>query len=208
MLHPALLAELSSLAADTDRSGLWPQRQWETLAECGFLERTLSARQDDDAAQAELQADYIELAAACLATAFVLTQFHGAAYRLQRSANAELWCEWMPQLANGTAFASLGISHLTTSGQHLRKPAVIVREVSANELVLDGTIPWVTGASQAQVIVTGGTFADGQQTLIALRTHLPGVRVLPAEQLLALQGSFTASVELREVRVSRADLLA
>jgi alkylation response protein AidB-like acyl-CoA dehydrogenase len=74
--------------------------------------------------------------------------------------------------------------------------------------VLDGSIPWVTGASQADYIVIGAILDTGIQVLAVLSSKLSGVHVQPPLDLMALQGSLTAEVRLERVKLDRRWLLA
>ncbi len=80
----------------------------------------------------------------------------------------------MPGLADGSHFATVGISHLTTSRRHLAKPVLAATE-AAEGFVLEGFSPWVTGAAHAETVVMGATLEDGRQILVALPTTLEGV---------------------------------
>jgi alkylation response protein AidB-like acyl-CoA dehydrogenase len=109
-------------------------------------------------------------------------------------------------LSRGEKFATVGLSHLTTSGQHVA-PAVFA-ETAGEEFVITGTIPWVTGAAHADHIVMGATLPDHNQILAIMPMHLPGVVVGQPLQLAALQGSMTAQVRCQQVRLGRQWLLA
>jgi alkylation response protein AidB-like acyl-CoA dehydrogenase len=78
---------------------------------------------------------------------------------------------------------------------------------AGDDFVLEGTVPWVTGASAADHIVTGGTLADGRQVLLAVPVALAGVERREPMQLLALSASRTATLVLNEVRVPKRNLL-
>ncbi len=149
----------------------------------------------------------MRLAAACLTTTFVLTQRNGACQRIAGSSNEVLRSDLLPRLARGEIFATVGISHLTTSRQHWRQPAVKVGQTPAG-LRFDGEVPWVTGAACADFIVTGGTLGDGRQVLAAIPTNLAGVRVGPPAKLLALGASQTSSVRLDDVLLDERWLIA
>ncbi len=151
---------------------------------------------------------YHSLARACLTTTFVLTQRNGACSRIAGCDNVWLKSEYLPDLANGKLFATVGISHLSTSRQHWKQPTVRVTDAKNGGFVLDGEVPWVTGAPQADLIVTGGSFDDGRQVLIALPMDRPGITVGPPARLLALSGSQTASVQLDGVQVDDRYLVA
>lgn len=200
----ARLEELASGLSDVDD---WPAHQLCLLAECRLLAWGLPYEYGGrPVTDVEMLAAYERLAAACLTTAFVLTQRNGACQRIAASANAELKAELLPDLCSGKSFATVGISHLTTSRQHLAKPAVAAIEGNG-DFVLTGIVPWVTGAPAAQHVVTGGTLADGRQVLLAVSASLPGVEIKEPMPLLALSASQTATVVFKEVRVPRRYLL-
>src|SRR3984957_12732686 len=98
-------------------------------------------------------AAYEMMAAACLTTTFVLTQRNAACQRIATSDNEDIKAELLPPLCSGESFATVGISHLTTSRQHLAKPPVSAVE-TATGFVLNGTVPWVTGARSADHLVS------------------------------------------------------
>ncbi len=62
-------------------------------------------------------------------------------------------------MVSGEAFATVGISHLTTSRRHLSRPVLAARE-TAEGCVLDGYSPWVTGADHASTIVIGAVLEN------------------------------------------------
>jgi len=204
-----LLDELTRLSADLEtRDNDWPGAQFDRLAEHGVLGWVIPQEYGGaDVSAVELMDGYAQLASACLTSTFILTQRNGACQRIAGSENAKLKSELLPKLAAGELFATVGISHLTTSRQHLKQPAIGV-EPQDGGFLLSGAAPWVTGAKYADVIVTGGTLSDGRQILVALPTELPGVSVSPPPQLLALNESQTASVKLDNVPVDESRLIA
>lgn len=203
-----LLNRLRDRTFDVDQSGDWPADQMRWLAETGIMNWVIPREfGGEDVSAADLLDGYLDLSEACQTTAFILTQRNGACQRIAACPNEGLKARLLPALGKGELFATVGISHLTTSRQHWRTPAVS-SELDGDEIRLSGNIPWVTGAKYADIIVTGGTCSDGQQVLVALPTSLPGVMVQDHARLMALTASFTASVELRDVRVPIDHLLA
>lgn len=197
-----VLPRLADAAGDLRSTADWPKEQFRWLSAAGVLGWVVPREFGGSEVSArELTAGYDRLAAACLVTTFVLTQRNGACQRIAAAEeNEAIRQELLPSLARGELFATVGISHLTTSRQHLGRPAVTIRE-SAGELVLTGEVPWVTGAPHADFIVTGGTCGDGRQMLVALPCEARGVRCGPPVELLALSASCTAGVTLEEVRI-------
>lgn len=208
-VDPALLESLRSSAAAVDATGDWPQTQLKRLAETGVLRWNLPREfGGEELSPVEMTAAYEQLAAACLTTTFILTQRNAACQRIVDSENESLKAELLPRLAGGELFATVGISHLTTSRQHLATPPVQIRS-RGTDYRLNGTVPWVTGAAAADDIVTGGTTPDGRQMLFALPRRLAGVSVVaPPTRLLALNGSHTSSVVLDNVTASQELILA
>ena len=176
-----LCRQLAAQAGSVDRSGNWPAEQLHLCGQYGvyrwFLPREWGGAQWSDL---DVIRGYLKLSAACLTTTFIITQRTGACRRIANSANEEIKAELLPDLAEGRTFATVGISHLTTSRRYLARPVLAARE-SDDGFVLDGFSPWVTGAPSAQSIVTGATLDDGRQILIVVPMDTPGVSARPPE---------------------------
>jgi len=203
-----LCSRLVDLAPALDAADAWPAQQLELCAQAGVFQWFLRAEWGGQQwSEADLLRGYVKLAAACLTTTFVITQRMGAVGRI--AANDNDWAKQtlLPNLVAGATFATVGISHLTTSRQHLDRPVLGAVE-TADGFVLDGYSPWVTGAEFAEHIVLGATLADRRQILVALPTGLPGVRIDRSPQLVGLSASRTGPVHLDQVAVNRRWLLA
>lgn len=201
-----LCEELAARADRLDAAGDWPRWQLDRCAAYGVHEWFLPVEQGGQGwTERDILVAYSRLAAACLTTSFILTQRAGACRRIAGSENGALAQRLLPDLIAGRSFATVGISHLTTSRRHLAKPAMSAVP-DGDGFVIDGFSPWVTGARHAAHIVTGATLDDGRQILVALPTSLPGVTVPDPARLVGLSASHTGEVFCREVRV-RGDLL-
>jgi alkylation response protein AidB-like acyl-CoA dehydrogenase len=148
----------------------------------------------------EILCGYLQLSAACLTTTFVITQRVAATKRLVACANGDLRSRLLPQLGTADTMISVGISHLTTSGQHLQRP-LLTAEPTAAGLVLHGLSPWVTGGPWCDYLVLGATLPDQQQVLLVVQTDWPGVTVDPPLNMMALAASQTGAVRLDKVLV-------
>ncbi len=190
-----------------EATSYWPIERLEALRDAGVLRWNLPVEFGGDGlSDAGILDGYRQLAASCLVTTFILTQRNGACQRIITSPESAARERLLPQLACGEIFATVGISHLTTSGQHLRTPAVQAR-ADGDGYVLNGLVPWATGATQADILVTGGQLDDGRQLLAAVPTGQDGVQVNSPVKLMALGSSQTGSVALNNVKVQASDIL-
>ena len=186
----------------------WPEEPLRWCGEAGVFEWFVGPEHGGQGwNEADVVRGYLALSASCLTTTFIITQRAGAVSRIAASENEFARSELLPDLLAGRTFATVGISHLTTSRQHLSAPVLRAEETSSG-FVLDGYSPWVTGAEHAQTIVTGATLPDGRQILVALPTHLPGVSTPPSSELVGLSSSHTGQVVCEKVQVDRCWLLA
>jgi alkylation response protein AidB-like acyl-CoA dehydrogenase len=150
---------------------------------------------------------YLRLAEADLTTTFVITQYVGAIRRIAGSDNESVIDQWLERSVSGAVFATVGISHLTTSRRHLSRPVLLAKEVDQG-FVLSGMSPWVTGAPHAGVYVVGATMEDGREILAAVPADLDGVRPGPGIPLVALSSSCTDRLEFDQVQIDRSMILA
>lgn len=208
-----LCEALRSRSGELDRTGQWPAEQLRLCGEAGVYEWFLAPEWGgQDWNEEQVVRGYLALSEACLATTFIITQRTGACRRIAGCNHQPLKERLLPDLVSGAAFATVGISHLTTSRRHLARP-ILTSEPTADGFVLDGFVPWVTGAQHAQTIVVGATMLNNgeptaDQILLAVPTDLPGLEFPPPEQLVALSASQTGEVRFNRASVSDEFLLA
>lgn len=194
----ALCAQLSQMANSLQTANDWPADQLLNCAQHGVFRWFIAQEQGglgwsgDDVVRG-----YLELSAACLTTTFVITQRTGACRRIAASANEPLKRSLLPDLLSGKTFATVGISHLTTSRQHLKKPALLATEVDGG-YKLDGYSPWVTGAKAADTLVIGASLEDGRQLLMAVPARGIGIEVGAPAELVGLSASQTGPVNFKD----------
>jgi alkylation response protein AidB-like acyl-CoA dehydrogenase len=203
-LDAGQLASLSALAERADTDLAWPDASLRLAVDLGAMRWSIPKEYGGEGFDRVRQLEGSEqLASACLATAFILSQ-REAAVRWLLQASEAVRQRYLPTLARAEVFTTVGLSQLTTSGQH-RPPSLRVHSAQGTYR-LDGDVPWVTGADHADIIVIGGVLEDGRQVLLLLPRSLPGVSVEPPLALAALAGSRTARVRCDGVEVA-SDLL-
>jgi alkylation response protein AidB-like acyl-CoA dehydrogenase len=212
---PALVELCKQLAEQADAldGDAWPAEQLRLCGECGVYEWFLKPEWGGQGwSDEQTVRGYMALASACLTTTFVLTQRTGACKRIAGCRNEQLKQRLLPGLASGERFATVGISHLTTSRRHLARP-VLAAEETADGFRLDGMSPWVTGGAAADYLVVAASLVEnGQPTdrelLLAVPTNLAGITIRDPLPLVALTASSTGPVEFARVEVSREWLIA
>ena len=209
-----LVAELAGHRPAPSDPAAFPADQLRRLADADVLRWTIPAEHGGlGLAKDAVTLGYRDLAAGCLTTAFVLTQRNAAVARLAMSDNDALKAEMLPALARGDRFATVGISHLTTSRQHAAKPVVSATPDGGDDdggdgFRLSGVVPWTTAAGAADDVLVGAVTEDGRQLLGWLAADTPGVRIGDPAELMALSGSRTGQIFLEDAPLPAARLVA
>jgi alkylation response protein AidB-like acyl-CoA dehydrogenase len=204
----SLVEKLAAADGAADGAGTWSEPLWRLIVDGGATRWSLPRDFGGEACPRPLLVQrYAQLASGSLTAVFILSQHDAAVRRLDGAADRPAARDWLRAIAAGKAFATVGISQLTTS-RRLGAQALVATEIEPGAFQLDGAMPWVTAAERADVLVTGALMDDGRQMLIALPVDRPGLTVRPAFELAALQASCTTEVILERVKVSAADLLA
>ncbi len=199
---------LTTLAPQWRSTTNWPAEALQRCARAGvyrwFMPREVGGLGWSDVEQTR---GYLRLAAADLTTTFIITQYMGACRRIAGSDNQELIERWIVGCISGETFATVGISHLTTSRRHVAKPVLLATPQDGGWR-LDGMSPWVTGAAKADVIVVGATLEDGRELLAAVPTDINGVVCGDGVELMALSASKTDQVQFAGVYIDSSMLIA
>jgi alkylation response protein AidB-like acyl-CoA dehydrogenase len=204
------LAQLAAADGPADHAGTWPEALWDLVSQPGATRWTLPVEVGGEACdRATLVTRYARLAEGSLTAAFILTQHDAAVRRLAVASTPEARETargWLRAIADGRAFATVGISQLTTSRRHGAQ-ALVAEKADGAGYRLEGVMPWVTAAERADLLVTGAATPDGRQLLIALPSDRAGVSVQPPFSLAALQASCTSEVRCQDVRVEPQEVL-
>lgn len=201
-----LLRALALHADVADTSAEWPAESWAALGRAGVFEWSIpSVHGGRELDAVSILGGFERIASTCLTTAFILSQRDAAVRRIRDFGSEVNQRELLRPLACGGHFATVGISQLTTSRQH-GGPALRVR-TTADGYVLDGEMPWVTGADQANHFVAGAVMEDGLQVLLVVPADVSGVRIEAPLPLTSLVGSRTTAVHCNGVVVPKRWLL-
>jgi butyryl-CoA dehydrogenase len=206
---PALAAALRTLAhqaEQADQDALWPTAALDALKAAQVPRWSVAAEYEGWGLElVQRLHGYEAIGQACLTTAFILSQREAAVRRLSLSADRPVAAELLPPLARGELWASVGVAQLSTSRQHL--PPTLKARRSGGGLVLEGYVPWVTGAAQSDVLILGAVDGLGRPLLVAVDAAAPGLCIDPPFDLAALRGSCTTSLTCEGVTISAKDIL-
>ncbi|MFK7735763.1 MAG: acyl-CoA dehydrogenase family protein [Pirellulaceae bacterium] len=203
-----LCLQLEASAADADARRVWPAGQIEKLSDGGVFAWFVPKEYGGLGwSETQVLEGYLALSQSCLTTAFILTQWNAACKRILGSSNLDLKSRLLPMMASGELFATVGISHLTTSRQHVGKPVLTATRTEGGFL-LDGFSPWVTAAPAADVYVLGASLDDGTQLMAAVMRDAPGLKPGDGGELVGLNGSCTDQVAVEQVFIPESDVVA
>jgi len=207
ILPPGLREQLTNHAEAADRSSDWAANSWAALREAGILGWSIPAEYGGSGLGPVAMLRGMEaVAECCLTTAFALSQ-REAAVRHFFKGPVHLKERYLPGLALGELFLTVGLSQLTTSRQHLG-PALRANPLLSGGYRLDGEIPWVTGADQASAIIAGATLPDATQILIVIPADRLRGMIEPPLPLASLVGSRTSLIRCDGVELEPNCLLA
>lgn len=199
-----LLPGIAQRAIDYDIQARWPEQDLVELNRIGAMKWAIGkpwGGYDMDALT--LHDHYEAIASASLATALILSQRDAAIGYIEASDNQTAKDQYLPQLAQNALWCTIGISHLSTSHQS----GTLTAERDGNRFIINGTIPWATGAIESDFLVAGAKTLDQQQILFILPTTLPNVQVLEPTRLATLSAAQTSVVRCANVCLEPAQIL-
>ena len=206
-LPAAVLGCLVAGAENADRLLDWPLASWDAIRSAGVLAWPVPKEYGGAGlSQAETLRDGEAIASACLTTSFILAQ-QEAVVRLLLKGPAHLKDRYLRGVAAGELILTVGLSHLTTSRQD-RGPVLRANPIAGGGFILDGQVPWVTGADRADAIVIGATLPDASQLVLLLPSGQAGVTITPPLLLSSFNGSRTSFIRCDGVTVGPELILA
>ncbi|MCH9674632.1 MAG: acyl-CoA/acyl-ACP dehydrogenase [Gammaproteobacteria bacterium] len=196
----ALTRALAERAAHFDSTREWPAESLEAFGAAGGWRWGLpEASGGLGLSPVQRLRGYAAVAEGDMSAALYLTQHEGASELILGSPNGALREELTPQMAAGRCLLTIGYSQLTTS--HQDGPPALRAELGDDEIVLDGFMPWVTGAPCVHAVTAGAVLADGTQLVVLVPLSAPGIRIEAPMSLLAMNSTLTCVVRCDGVRL-------
>lgn len=201
-----LTESLDEWGTQYDLTGEWPERSVKLLAEMGGWRWNVPAVYGGDpVSHRDLLRIYEAISAGCMSTSLILTQRDGAVELIATSPNETMKSRWLPRLARGEIYTTVGISQLTTSKRGGGR--LMTGRRDGDGYRLSGMMPWATGAERANIIVTGALLEDGTEILACVPTDREGIRVDTPDDLFVLTASRTSCVHCKDFRVEPDEVL-
>jgi isovaleryl-CoA dehydrogenase len=189
-------------AREVDRQGTFPRAGIEALGRAGLLGLTVSADHGGGGAGPAEAADVVErVARSCGSTAMVLLMHYAAVAILEAHGPEDVRSE----IAAGRHLTTLAFSE-AGSRSHFWAPVSTAR-AEGDEVVLDATKSWVTGAGEADSYVwssrplSDGDGSAGPMTLWLVPSDTPGLDIPVAFDGLGLRGNASSPVTAKSIRV-------
>ena len=202
-----LIGDLAGQDGPADRAGGWPEPLWQALVAAGATRWALPPEHGGvPLDRPTLLARYARVAEGSLTAAFILSQHDAAVRRLALVPDHPGAARWLGAIARGEAFATVGLSQLTTSRRHGAQ-AVRAEEIPGGGFRVAGLVPWVTAAPRADAFILGVALDDGRQLLAVVPADRAGLTVRPSFPLAALQASCTAEVACEGIEIAAAEVL-
>ena len=202
-----LTTSLAARAQKYDLSGDWPEESLRCFGELGGWSWGVP-KQYGGAGMPAVQRMriYGALARGCMNSALYITQHESALDLICMSGNEELKSRVLPRYARGEGLTTIGYAQLTTS--HQGGEPVFRAKLEGDGIVLEGFMPWVTGAGKVETVAAGAVLPNGDQVVVLLPFDAPGVEVKPPMKLLALDAAHTSAVHCHGVRLPITELVA
>lgn len=202
-----LTSTMAARAQQNDLSGEWPAESLREYGELGGWSWGVPKQYGGAAMPAaQRMLVYGALARGCMNTALYVTQHESALDLICMSGNEGLKERVLPRYARGEGLTTIGYAQLTTS--HQGGEPVFRARLDGGDIVLEGFMPWVTGAGKVETVAAGAVLPGGEQVVVLLPFNAPGVEVKPPMKLLALDAAHTSAVHCHAVRLPATEIVA
>ncbi|KRW62909.1 acyl-CoA dehydrogenase family protein [Pseudomonas sp. TTU2014-080ASC] len=150
----------------------------------------------------------VQVASHSLTSAFVLWGQRSFIEFLLHSENRELAQRLLSPLLSGELAGASGLSNAMKHLSGIEQLGVQAAE-QGGDFILNGRLPWVTNLrKQGFVVAAAVERADAPAFIAAIDSNLAGLSRSDDLQLLGMQSSNTAAVQLQAVKLPAADVIA
>ncbi len=193
-------------ARAVDEQGVYPAATLHRLGAAGAFSHHVGL---GGAADGLLRAvaDMTEVGAACLSTAFCLWCQDALAWYLDRSENDLVRQRHLGAVASGGRLGGTGLSNPMKSFSGI-EPLALKGERMAGGYRVSGRLPWVSNLGGDHLFAAIFALADGRRIMALIDCSQEGVQLAQNARFVALEGTGTYTVMLRDVLVPDAHVIA
>jgi len=201
---------LPPLATRIDRDGFYPAEAMRALAADGLFALHLAA--PTPLAKPDLGAAVEAMASVgrhCMSTAFCTWCQDAAGWYLENSANAALRERLQPGIGSGAVLGGTGLSNPMKSFAGIEQFKLRGQRVAGGWRV-SGTLPWVSNLGADHWFGTIFTEADKPEHRIMamIQCNQPGVEIRQNVHFIALEGTGTYAVRIKDALIGDDQILA
>jgi len=190
--------------ADIDQRGFYPETALRRLGQAGAFSRHIA--NDADGLTAAITA-MSEVGETCLSTAFCMWCQDALVWYLDRSPNRELAARLLGDVSSGRRLGGTGLSNPMKSFSGV-EPLALQGERVAGGWRVNGRLPWVSNLGDDHLFASIFAAQNGQRVMTVFECGAEGLKLAQNAHFIALEGTRTFTVLLRDVFIPDADVIA
>lgn len=204
-----IASELRPNVRDIDLGGVYPEAFMRRLGETGAYARsTPKSLGGAGAGAAETIQVIEEVSKVCMSTGFCVWCQTVLGWYVQNGRSDFLKQEVLPEVIYGSALAGTGLSNPMKHFAGIERIKIGATPTD-DGYVFNGSIPWVSNVGKSHFFaVVANCRRSGAYIMAVLRGDTPGVTLGDGGHFIALEGSSTMSVRLKDVFVPGKNILA
>lgn len=201
-----IVADIGRLARVVDDEGVYPEEALRALGAAGAYRHHIGGRAAGGGLTAAIDV-MAEAGAACLSTAFCMWCQDALAWYLDRTANATLKARLLAPVSFGAQLGGTGLSNPMKAFAGIEPLALQGRRVDGGYR-LSGRLPWVSNLGPDHLFASVFALEDGRRVMATFDCADPGLKLARNAHFVALEGTRTFTVLIRDLFVPDAAILA
>jgi alkylation response protein AidB-like acyl-CoA dehydrogenase len=197
-------ADIRPNLRDIDAKGAYPETALRRLGAAGAYAHHIS---DAPAGLPAAIAAMSDVGETCVSSAFCMWCQDALAWYLARSSNRALAARLLTDVASGHRLGGTGLSNPMKSFSGIEALALSGDRVPGGWRV-SGRLPWVSNLGDNHLFASIFAAADGRRVMAVFDCGAAGVKLTQNAHFIALEGTRTFTVLLRDVFIADADVIA
>lgn len=196
--------DIRPILGQIDRNGLYPETALRRLGSAGaYAHHVGDAAGGLPAAIAAIA----EVGEVCVSSAFCMWCQDALAWYLDRSPNRGLAAQLLADIASGRRLGGTGLSNPMKAFSGI-EPLALRGERFVGGWKVNGRLPWVSNLGSAHLFASIFATPTGHRVMAVFDCSAPGMTLAQNARFIALEGTRTFTVLLRDVFVPDAAIIA